>query len=233
MRATPSLSVFRKEAVPAAIDAEFDGLDALKRAGAPTPHVIERGSGYLLLEHLEAGPRDSAAAARALAALHGNTSDRFGYHRDNYIGRLVQVNARHDDLPTFFSECRYRPMAKTLKMNIDALCGRLPELFAGIDELPALLHGDLWGGNLIHSTRGPVFIDPAVYYGPREADIAMTKLFGGFDEEFYRAYEADYSLPIGWRERVDLFNLYHLMTHAIMFGGGYHAQALAIVRRYS
>ncbi len=110
----------------------------------------------------------------------------------------------------------------------------LPSLLEGTDEPPSLLHGDLWGGNfLVDDEGGPVLIDPAVYYGHREAELAMTSLFGGFGPAFYSAYQQEWPLPEGWADRTGLYQLYHVLNHLNLFGGGYGHQAEAIIGRYT
>lgn len=218
-------------------EAEADGLEAL-RGHIRVPDVLGFGTAFLLLEWLEPVPQGRnffPDFGRALARMHRTTGTHYGYARDNYIGRLPQNNTPETSLATFFAERRLRPLVRLLGFSaaIEKVCERLPELFAPINEPPALLHGDLWAGNFLSTHEGPALIDPAVYYGPREADIAMTKLFGGLPEPFYKAYEEAYPLPDGWRDRVDLFNLYHLMTHAVMFSGAYGNQAMAVIQRYT
>lgn len=226
--------------------AEADGLETLRAAKAiRVPRVFGNGMDFLLLEWIEKSrPRPGffREFGRSLALLHRTTGETVGYSMDNFIGALPQSNAPSEQLAEFFARRRFMALANLgvergrlrsdLRSKIARLCERLPDLLAPIDEPPALLHGDLWSGNFLVADAAAVLIDPAVYYGPREADLAMTRLFGGFPEEFYSAYEEDHPLPDGWRDRVDLFNLYHLLTHAIMFGGGYGAQAEATVERY-
>ncbi|MDX8408342.1 MAG: fructosamine kinase family protein, partial [Mariprofundaceae bacterium] len=170
-----------------------------------------------------------------LAAMHRHTADRFGWHRDNTIGSTVQQNTRQDDWLEFWSRHRLgfqmeqlsrRGMGCGLAAAVASLCEALPAFFSGYTPEPSLLHGDLWGGNRGFDENGaPVIFDPAVYYGDREADIAMTELFGGFGPDFYAAYQAAWPLDAGYQQRKTLYNLYHIMNHANLFGGGYLHQA--------
>jgi fructosamine-3-kinase len=155
--------------------------------------------------------------------------------RDNTIGRTPQVNAASEDWAEFFRERRLRPQLQMAAVHgfadLPAAAGeRLLEsvqgLLAGHRPSASLLHGDLWGGNWLAALSGePVLIDPAVYYGDRETDLAMTRLFGGFGERFYQAYQAAAPLVFGWQARAELYNLYHVLNHANLFGGGYARQA--------
>lgn len=216
--------------------AEADGLDALRAAGmrapAPVAHGVAAGRAYLLMEHLDlGGKRDFAALGRMLATSHRKAGVRFGWHRDNYIGTTSQANGWSDDWGEFWRERRLRPQLELAKRNgfdleihldRDFLDGRAPA--------PSLLHGDLWSGNAGFTADGPVVFDPAVYYGDREADIAMTELFGGFPREFYRAYEEVSPVEEGYGMRKHVYNLYHLLNHLNLFGGGYLGQVKATLR---
>lgn len=179
--------------------------------------------------------------ARLLAQLHRNTQPQFGLDHDNYIGSLVQTNTTHDTWSDFFREERLEPqirsardtgyLNRSLVNAFDRFYNRLQQLFPG--EPPALLHGDLWGGNFMTDESGdPVIIDPAVYYGHREMDLGMSMLFGGFDRKFYDAYDRYFPLEPGWQERMDYCNLYPLLVHVNLFGGGYVRQVEQIIRRF-
>lgn len=229
--------------------AEADGLATLARAGAlRVPRVLacgtSAGEAFLALEWIESVPGDAAAAERlgaGLARQHAVVAPRFGFARDNFIGPTPQVNAWSENWAEFFREQRLRPQFRLAAQRADAsalqsrrepLLQAVPALLAGHAPRPALLHGDLWAGNYLVSSRGePVIFDPAVYYGDREADLAMTRLFGGFAPDFYRAYRAAAPLPPGWQRRADLYNLYHLLNHANLFGAGYALQACALIDR--
>ena len=169
------------------------------------------------------------------------TEARFGWGRDNTIGPTPQANAWSGDWTEFFRERRLRPqlelarrggLARALSAPGERLLGCVDRLLAGHRPAASLLHGDLWGGNWLASSGGePVLFDPAVYYGDRETDVAMTRLFGGFGAAFYRAYEAAAPLPPGWPERCELYNLYHVLNHANLFGSAYARQAQSIIER--
>ncbi len=235
---------------PSMFAAEADGLERLRAtATLAVPEVLGHGkvddTTYLLLAYQEAGVKRSdhwEQLGRGLAALHRHSQERFGLERDNYIGSLVQTNSPRDDWHTFFAECRLEPMvrkARDLKrlgggdaIRFERLHGRLDALFPR--EAPALLHGDLWSGNLITTAEGgPCVIDPAVYYGHREMDLAMMRLFGGFDPATMTAYQEAWPLEPGWPERQDLCNLYPLLVHVVLFGGGYVQQVDRILRRFT
>jgi fructosamine-3-kinase len=177
------------------------------------------------------------ALGAALAALHRHSlggATRYGWNRDNYIGAGPQPNGWCSDWGRFFVERRLKPQLDWLASNGGALRGseellrRVPEWLAGHDAQPCLVHGDLWSGNaaLTVDGAGAVF-DPAVYRGDREVDLAMARLFGGFPPSFFQGYEQEWPLPSGHRSRVSLYNLYHLLNHANLFGGSYQQQAQA------
>ena len=216
-----------------AFAAEADGLCALRAAGlaAPMPfsHGSVAGEAYLLLEHLDlGGPRDFAALGRMLAEAHRRPAARFGWQRDNYIGATPQQNGWHDDWATFWRERRLQPQIRIARTKgFDFETDGLIDVLKNHQPRPSLLHGDLWSGNAGFTPAGPVVFDPAVYYGDREADLAMTELFGGFPQEFYASYQASFPLPEGHEQRKHLYNLYHLLNHLNLFGGGYRAQVEA------
>jgi fructosamine-3-kinase len=229
--------------------AEREGLDELKSAGAvrvpePIADGVADDSAWLLLEYLdlEAGsPTAAARLGRALAAQHRRTSECFGWRRDNSIGSTLQRNVLQSDWLTFFRTYRLgfqlqlaaeNGAGSELREKGTRLLERLPAFFEGHAPAPALLHGDLWGGNWAMIGAGePVIFDPAVYYGDREADLAMTQLFGGFPREFYRAYEAAWPLDAGYSVRKHIYNLYHVLNHLNLFGGSYVRQAITLMDR--
>jgi len=219
-----------------AFAAEADGLQALKRAGLRVPEVVSQGvdggRAFLVLEHLELQSKgDFAALGRMLAAAHRHAGPRFGWHRDNYIGATPQQNGWCDDWSEFWRDRRLRPQLELARKNgFDLEEKNLLELLAGHQPLPCLLHGDLWRGNAGFVAGGPVVFDPAVYYGDREADLAMTELFGGFPPAFYASYNENYPLESGYRQRKHLYNLYHLLNHLNLFGGGYLGQVTQTLR---
>jgi fructosamine-3-kinase len=238
------------DAIPSFFEAEADGLAQLRHTKAiRVPQVIAFGEdhddAYLLMEHIERGTRGEGFwehFGSSLARLHRNTRDQFGLERSNYIGTLKQTNLPESDWAAFFQHQRLEPLVKKARdkhklndamvLRFERLYNRLGDLFP--HEAPALLHGDLWKENFLVGPAGePVLIDPAVYYGHREMDIAMTRLFGGFDEAFYAGYNAEQPLEQGWEDRVDLCNLYPLLVHVNLFGGGYVAQLDAALKRYT
>ena len=235
---------------PSMFEAEADGLRRLRAAASlRVPEVIATGEdhedGYILMEWIEAGRKGEvfwSSFGRGLAELHQHTQERFGLDRDNYIGSLVQYNATAADWVSFFIQQRMEPMLRMARdhrhlgaatmFRFERLFGKLHELFPV--EAPALLHGDLWSGNFLCDADGrAVLIDPAVYYGHREMDIAMTRLFGGFDPALVDAYNDAWPMEAGWEERIDLCNLYPLLVHVNLFGGGYGAQVEAVLRRFT
>lgn len=224
----------------AMFEAEAEGLEAIRATGTlRVPRPICSGTSadeaWLVLEYLEMGGRGSATElGRRLAALHRHTWDRYGWHRDNTIGSTPQVNTPSDDWIAFYRDRRLgyqyalaarRGAPRRLLDRGERLMRGLAGFFVGYRPAPSLLHGDLWGGNFAYSGGEPVIFDPAVYYGDREADLAMTELFGGFAGEFYAAYREAWPLEAGYRVRRDLYNLYHVLNHFNLFGGGYLNQA--------
>lgn len=216
--------------------AEAEGLRALRAAGvhAPEPfaHGLRGGEAYLEMERLALGAApDWPAMGRMLAELHRNTAPRFGWENDNWIGLSPQNNAWRDDWRAFFIDFRLRPQLESARGNGYRIeIGEVAEILARHAPQASLLHGDLWSGNTGFTAEGPVLFDPAVYYGDREADLAMTELFGGFPPEFYAAYEKAWPLEPGYANRKHLYNLYHLLNHLNLFGGGYLAQVQATLR---
>jgi fructosamine-3-kinase len=226
--------------------AEAAGLSELQAAGvlrvpAPICHGLAGDRAFLVLEWLDLDGRgDGAALGRGLAALHRHTRPRFGWHRDNTIGSTPQPNAEDSDWPAFFGERRLAHQLALARRNGagrdlvaagENLAERLPAFFPGYIPPPSLLHGDLWGGNYGYVDGAPALFDPAVYYGDREADLAMTELFGGFPGAFYAAYREAWPLDPGYGVRKTLYNLYHVLNHFNLFGGGYADQARDMIGR--
>jgi len=230
-------------------EAEAAGLVLLgAAAGLRVPAALGFGTAgddaWLLLEWIEPGQPGGdtqAALGRGLAAQHRTTAGRFGWERDNWIGATPQDNTPTANWADFFALNRLGVQLDLMEVSgigggLLARGRRLVEgvgaLLAGHAPRPALLHGDLWGGNRATDTDGQPFVfDPAVYYGDREADLAMTRLFGGFGPAFYAAYEAAWPLPPGAALRGDLYNLYHVLNHVNLFGAGYLRQADSLVAR--
>ena len=236
---------------------ERAGLAAIARTGAiGTPRVLaagtdrDRNCSFLLMEHLEGGPRGEdywEAFGHELAALHrADAADltpggRFGFYQDNVIGSGTQVNTPSDSWVRFFRDCRLAPKAEKIagyfsaedRKKLERLLERLDEYLTE-PEQPSLLHGDLWGGNFMDGPDGRAWlIDPAAYVGHAEADLAMTELFGGFSPRFYAAYREAGLLQPGYGERRDLYNLYHLLNHLDLFGTGYLGSVLRVIRAYA
>ncbi|MEM9254079.1 MAG: fructosamine kinase family protein [Pseudomonadota bacterium] len=228
--------------------AEAEGLRAIADSNtvrAPKPITMgARERSWLVLEYIELQPKGECCLQRLgeqLADMHRSTQASFGWHRDNTIGTTPQINHRASDWVTFFSEHRLNVQLKlavrrgTSPRLLDLgrrLQERLPQLFTGYSPRPSLLHGDLWGGNWASDEAGnPVLFDPAVYFGDREADLAMTELFGGFGDRFYQSYVNAWDIDPGYQTRKVLYNLYHILNHFNLFGGGYDRQAIDMMNR--
>ncbi|MEO1296443.1 MAG: fructosamine kinase family protein [Cyanobacteria bacterium J06636_16] len=198
-------------------------------------------SAYIVMEYLplDGGGKDAwYQMGQDLAALHRVTSDRgFGWQQDNTIGEIPQKNPWTADWLTFYAEQRLGYQLQLAQRRgrfprQDELMATLPTLLSGHDPEPTLVHGDLWSGNAAVTNTGiPVILDPATYYGDREVDIAMTELFGRFPQPFYEGYNAAYPLGEGYEIRKTLYNLYHVLNHFNMFGGGYGSQANVMIDR--
>ncbi len=224
-------------------EAESAGLQALRAARViRVPEVYACDSddehSWLIMEYITLGSHNSVSEklfAQQLAAMHRCIGESFGWFRDNTIGSTPQINTISKDWISFYREHRLAYQLKLAQqhgftMNLqdkgERLMAGLHVFFKGADTQPSLLHGDLWSGNhAVASDGNPVIFDPAVYYGDRESDIAMTELFGGLSREFYAAYDAAYSLDAGYEVRKTLYNLYHILNHANLFGGSYVQQA--------
>ncbi len=233
---------------PKMFEKEAAGLDFLR--GTKTlaiPGIVltgeDDGQAFLMLEFIEARTRRSdfwEMFGRGLAELHRNTNFRFGFSESNFIGSLVQANTEHGSWEDFFIEERLEKQLKLArssgKMN-ESDTTLIRKLYSRLDSLipverPALLHGDLWSGNFLTNSEGnAVLIDPAIYFGHREMDLAMTKLFGGFEEGFYNSYNEIYPLSQGFEDRIDIHNLYPLMVHVNLFGGGYVGDVRRILKK--
>jgi fructosamine-3-kinase len=223
---------------PGMFQKEANGLDLLRtHCTLIVPKVFKTGESgqhqYLLLGWLEkSAPLKNIWEdfGSGLATMHRQPQSYFGLGEDNYIGSLEQDNTAHDEWHSFYAECRITPLVKTLFDagcfslkdidNANSLCKNFKNIFPA--ETPSLLHGDLWGGNFLIAPPGKAALfDPAVYFGHREMDIGMTKLFGGFDQRFYDAYNEVYPLENNWHQRLPYSQLYPLLVHAVLFGGHY------------
>ena len=240
-------------------EAEVRGLEALRKTNViGVPKVLGFGIdkiqkiSFLLIEYLEPAPKISGyweVFGRELAAFHQADSHEFaaadsnlpfGFKTDNYIGASIQTNTPKENWVTFFRECRLLPQIKMAKRYFDLkMCKQSIKLLDHLDsylaepEFPSLLHGDLWSGNTVCGPNGKAWIlDPAVYVGHFEAELAMTELFGGFPPSFYEAYDEINRIDSGYQDRKDLYNLYHLLNHLNLFGGAYLDTVQRILNRY-
>lgn len=239
-----SLSMFEAEA------AGLSEIHESRTLRVPMPVCWgENGTAaWLVLEYLELraesrshggnGAHGAGLGVR-LAAMHRVSSETFGWHRDTTIGATPQINERSSDWAGFWRKHRLGYQLRLaasngytgrLQAQGEQLMERLDAFFPGPQPAASLLHGDLWSGNYSFDAQGqPVVFDPAVYFGDRETDIAMTELFGGFSASFYGAYREAYPLDPGYTSRKSLYNLYHILNHLNLFGGGYRRQAEQVI----
>ena len=234
--------------------AEMTGISAIRKTGAiRVPVILDTGivenRSYLMMEYLDSAPRKRdywERFGRELAAMHRadpsewTPGGNYGFPEDNYIGAGRQVNDVHTRWIDFFRDCRLEVQFRRAGAYFDA-AGRkaVQRLLDHLDRYltepahPSLLHGDLWSGNFVTGPEGyACLIDPAVYTGHAEADLAMTELFGGFAPAFYDAYREENEILPGYSDRRDLYNLYHLLNHLNLFGGGYYGSVMRIIRRF-
>jgi len=247
---TPSLSWFIKINRPDLafmFNAEAAGLKEMAETKTiKVPEVIDFGQtdehSYLILEYIKLGRLDSQSAqllGEQLAAMHQHQQPFFGWHINNTIGSTHQYNNRHSDWVEFWRQQRLLKQLQfaanngfggKLQSQGEKLAAKVDVFFNDYHPQPALLHGDLWGGNAAADSNGqPLIYDPACYYGDREADIAMTELFGGFSPAFYQAYQNSYPLDSGYQVRKTLYNLYHILNHLNLFGRTYLHQAESMI----
>lgn len=227
-------------------EAEVEGLNELGRAEllrVPKPIccAAAEGHAYLVMEDLQlGGSGDQSALGEGLAAMHRITADQFGWHRDNTIGATLQINTQETDWLSFWREHRLgyqlqlaqrKGAGSKVQKTGNELLNVLPVLLDGHEPEASLLHGDLWSGNYAFTHSGePAIFDPAVYYGDRETDLAMTELFGGFGRDFYAAYQNGWPLDTGYPLRKKLYNLYHILNHYNLFGSGYLSQVQGMMQ---
>jgi fructosamine-3-kinase len=235
---------------PGMFEQEAIGLNALRNnSSLHVPVVIKYGvvssQQYLLLEWIEPGKRQNnfwETFGAGLATMHLKQQSYFGWEQDNYIGSLPQRNVTQNSWSSFYVECRIMPLVKLLvdsgafnkndQVAADKFYAKAEKIFPA--EPPSLLHGDLWSGNFMIAQNGTAAIfDPAVYCGHREMDIGMSKLFGGFDNRFYDAYNEVYPLEKNWQQRLSYTQLYPLLVHAILFGGHYVQSARSILNKFN
>lgn len=226
-------------------EAEAEGLRAMAEAEAvrvpqPLTTGVSEGQAYLVMEYLETGGSgDMQRFGEQLAQMHRYTREQFGWHRDNTIGSTPQPNAWSADWVSFWQEqrlgfqldlARHNGAGSALYDRGQQLKERVADFFTDYRPAASVLHGDLWSGNYAFTRDGEaVIFDPAVYYGDREADLAMTELFGGFPRSFYSGYDAAWPIDPGYATRKTLYNLYHILNHYNLFGGGYASQARRMI----
>jgi fructosamine-3-kinase len=230
----------------AMFEAEAQGLQQMLETDTirvPKPQCLgtAAGSAYLVLEWLELGRGNTQSweeMGRCLAAMHSHTSNNgFGWKQNNTIGSTPQINTWTPDWVEFYTQHRlgyqfqYALRRGGHFPQQERLLAAIPQLLAHQPQ-PSLVHGDLWGGNAAFTATGePVIFDPAVYFGDREVDVAMTELFGGFPAAFYRGYNEVFPLTSGYERRRTLYNLYHILNHFNLFGGGYGSQANRMIEQ--
>ncbi|MES0490520.1 MAG: fructosamine kinase family protein [Leptospirales bacterium] len=227
-------------APPDFFEKEVEGLSLLRKSNLPVPEVITYSQKSILLKYYQPARALPENAGRMLANLHSQEANEFGLQTDNFIGSLVQKNGLHKQWGEFYRDHRitfmldlYRKrslVSKTDELIWNALLEKIPELTA--DAKSSLLHGDLWSGNLMYCESGPLFIDPAVYYGDYRVELAFTELFGGFPESFYRGYKEVKPIDEGYEKLKSLYHVYPLLVHANLFGGGYYTSALQKAMQY-
>lgn len=243
------LKTNRADLFPNMFEAEANGLELLSKSAfkIPEPLLITESDGeqYLVMEWIEKGstkPDFWDEFGRCLAGLHTISSKDFGLDRNNYIGSLHQSNTEHGTWADLYREERLIPQMKMAEANgnlTSTMKGGFDTLFRELEniypiEKPSLIHGDLWSGNMMVAANGtPCIYDPAVYYGHREMDLGMMALFGGFGSEWIDAYNEVYPLESGWQERIPIGQLYPLMVHVNLFGGGYGRSVEAILQRFT
>jgi fructosamine-3-kinase len=231
---------------------EAEGLRALREAGPELaiPELLvalapgDLHPACIVMEYLPPGAGvagDDVRLGRGLAAIHARPASAFGFPVTTYCGPTPQDNRASPSWPGFYAERRILPLARRLEQEerigpaerrlLERLADRLPARL-GHETRPALIHGDLWSGNVLATTRGPALVDPACAACDREMEFGITTLFGGFGERFFAAYEEALPLPGGWRDRNPLYQLYHLLNHHLIFGGHYGREALSLARRY-
>jgi len=225
-------------------DREAEGLKAIEKTQTiRTPKVLAHAPHSLALEYIEQSQANNEfwkSFGLQLAQMHKIEQEFFGFAHDNYIGLTPQENPKTDNWIEFYRDHRlgYQidlayQKGYDLRAPFRKLSERLPDLLSESLEPPCLIHGDLWSGNYLCSAEGQaVLIDPAAYYGHREAELAMTKLFGGFNPLFYQAYQDEYPLKPGWEQRENLYKLYHVLNHLNLFGSAYLGQSQQLIQSY-
>ncbi|MGR5194433.1 fructosamine kinase family protein [Vibrio rotiferianus] len=226
---------------------EAESLHLLRETSTVfVPEVVLVGKtkahSFIILNYLPTKPLEDASNSfkfgQQLAHLHQwGEQKEFGFDNDNYIGSTLQPNQWHKKWCVFFAEQRIGWQLQLLKekgielVDIEDFIDVVKRLLANHTPTPSLLHGDLWNGNVALTPFGPICFDPASYWGDRECDLAMSELFGGFQPEFYQGYESIIPLPIGYCERKEIYNLYHVLNHCNLFGGHYLEQAQVLINK--
>jgi len=230
---------------------EANGLKELAKANAiRVPKIIYVEENFILLEAIKSASKSNnffEDFGRRFARLHKYSDKYFGFYENNYIGSTQQINIPDDSEQTDWTRFYFNKRLKfqfnlaekkgfsgiELKNAFSKLENKIDDILKSDYEKPSLLHGDLWSGNyMIDENGNACLIDPAVYYGNREADLAMTRLFGGFDSKFYSAYEEEFPLQSGYEYRENIYKLYHILNHLNLFGSGYYQQAVSLIRYY-
>ena len=230
---------------------EANGLKEIKKSNTiRVPSVIKATNEFILLEFIEPGKQKKnffEDFGRMFASMHKFSNEHFGFYENNFIGSNEQDNIADDEeknnwVKFYFNKRilfqvelaeKLGNSTSELRESVSALENKIEEIIGSSNDKPSLLHGDLWGGNYMVDENGNAcLIDPAVYYGNREADLAMTKLFGGFNSEFYSSYNETFPLADGYEYRENIYKLYHVLNHLNLFGRGYYSQALGLIRYY-
>lgn len=225
-------------------ECEFHNLSFLIKHNIPAPRPISYGTippfSYLILEYMEKSHADYIKLAEVIASLHHIQNHSFGFHYDNYVGSIEQSNAFSEKWVDFYIRQRLLPLINACLKNHLLTNGdikKFEQLFLKFPNIlpeptPSLIHGDLWHGNILFSSQGPLLIDPALYYSHHEVDIAMTLLFGGFNEDFYNTYFAYFPKDNEWEERIAIYQLYPLLIHLHLFGKSYYPGLMTIVNHF-
>ncbi|MGQ8335034.1 fructosamine kinase family protein [Sunxiuqinia sp. A32] len=204
---------------------------------------VDNHPGYILMNFLPSGhtSNEDENLGIGLALLHKKSADRFGFYNDNYCGSTLQLNGWTDSWIEFFGQKRILFLIQEIQKNrhlsekelntYHRLIDRLPNLI-GEDHKPSLIHGDLWSGNYMYTTNGPAIIDPATYYADREMEFSIMTMFGGFSQTTWNAYQYTFPFEKGWEERVQLYQIYHVLNHYHLFGGSYGNQAFSIAKKF-
>ncbi len=227
---------------------EANGLKELRKANevrVPEVKLVEKE--FILLEMIKSNSKNNSFwedFGKSFAKMHRFSNDNFGFYEDNYIGSNPQKNTKNNfNWTDFYFNNRilfqYKLAEKNgyasdeLNSGINFIESTISKILSGSEEPPSLLHGDLWSGNFMVDDNGNAcIIDPAVYYGHREADLAMTKIFGGFNPQFYISYNEEWQLKVGYEYRENIYKLYHVLNHLNLFGMGYYPQAISLIKSY-